>query len=134
MCLAFLMSNFAVDITVQLVKSCEQIGDLYITTAGDIKRSKVQLCFEFDPLLLNKGSTIIIKKGVISHTAKVLNITIESSESMQVLPKPMVTGLSLGDLTWPKAVKLEKEEGREEAKQGAAKEAPMTSAQKSFKL
>ena len=94
-------------IPVQLVKNCEQIDDYHATIAGDKNRHKIQLNFEYDPLLFKKGDAILIKRGVVSQNAKVLNITVERDKDVELLTTPILPGMALADLLWPMPIKAE---------------------------
>jgi hypothetical protein len=93
----------------QLVKNCEQIDDNYVVLAGDINRHKAQLYFAFEPPV-KKGTAIIIKSGVISRSGKLVTIAVERESNMVVQAKSIFTDLSPGNLSWPAAIKTEKEE------------------------
>lgn len=96
-----LTTMISVDISLQLVKPVEEIDDdRWFTIAGDKDRHKVQVYFGFDAQELNKGDTIAVKSGLISQSGKVLNLTIEKVDDIEVLTHPLIPGLVLGDLMW----------------------------------
>jgi hypothetical protein len=83
------------------VKPVEEMDDdLWFTIAGDRNRHKVQLYFNFDPQELCKGDTIAVKDGVIAQSGKVINLTIEKEDGIEVLTHPLFPELNLADLAW----------------------------------
>jgi hypothetical protein len=112
-----------VDIDLQLVKNCELIDEHYFTLAADKNRHKAQVYFCFDPQKVTKGTSIHVKAATITHTGRVMNISVDSMENIEVLPHPIFTELVIGELSWPIAnVKVEKNEQEKDGIEAAAGE------------
>jgi hypothetical protein len=99
-----------VNLVLQVAKSVEEVSeDSYFSIAGDKNRHKAQLYFEFDARTLKKGSTVLVKSGVISQTGNVLNITVENIADLEILSTQIFTQLSPAELSWPNVgIKVEK--------------------------
>lgn len=97
---------YLVDLTLQLVRSVEQIDDdQWFTVAGDRNRHKVQLHLNFEEASeLRKNDTISISDGIIAQSGKVINITVSNPKHIKVELQPLFTELKISDLSWRDSV------------------------------
>ena len=96
------ITHSLVNIDLQLVKTVEEVDDdVFFTIAADKNRHKVQVYFNFDAQELNYGDTITVKNGLISQSGKVVNVTIERQEDIEVALQPLFSPApKLGDVSW----------------------------------